>query len=80
MSSHDREEIIRNVWGGFNRIAIIASIETIEVFDGLYLKFSELNGPLSLKNLNIYRIDQEADEISKNQEQAWHSWNRIGMS
>lgn len=69
ISATDRGEIIRNVWGTFNKIAIIGSIETIEVFNKIFLRFSELDAPLLLKDTELYQIDLELDLITKNKEQ-----------
>lgn len=64
-----RQAIIQNVWGIFNKIDIIASIETIEVFARISLKFSELNNLLALRDNESYRNRIEIEEIEKNQKQ-----------
>lgn len=65
----DREAIVRNVWGTFNKIAIIGSIETMEVFDRIFLRFSELSNILALKHIESYQNRIENEEIEKNQKQ-----------
>lgn len=77
MSNEDRSEITVGVWGHFNKVAIVGSIETIEVFDRLYLKFSQLNEPLCLKHLNIHNIDLEIELLHENQPQIVDQINQL---
>lgn len=77
MSNEIRSEITAGVWGHFNKVAIVGSIETIEVFDRLYLKFSQLNEPLCLKHLSIHNIDLEIELLNETQPQIVDQINQL---